>query len=562
VSWTHGRHNVKSGVLLTRVHFADWQASDRLFGNVQFSNRFTGHPYSDFLLGIPTTASRAFSPLRFDQIRWSYDVFAADDFKVRPNLTLNVGLRYELHPGWSEEQGRQALFDITSGKIVVPDGSLSQVSPLLPRSYVDVVEASKAGFDSSKLLRTDRNNFAPRIGLAYRPWGNSTVLRAGYGIFLDIIPRSLSAASSAPFTIAEPSYTNPTPTPAVVFPRVFPSSVGVTNVSLPSAVRPDLRTPYSMQYNLTVEHQRWSTGFRISYIGTNTRQGEWGFNINQPVADARRYIDKARLFPTYPGITYVTNGAGHQYHSMTLEAERRFAKGFAYQLSWVWARDIGDLERGETPENAFDRARERSVWLDIPTHRVAGYFMYELPFGKGKRFLSGAHPVVRAAAGGWEITGVYQYYSGQFLTPQWTGPDPTGTANTSSATPAQVTIRPNQLRDPNLPSDQRSVGRWFDVGAFAAPTTGFFGNAAKGVIKGPNSNLWDVGFAKRFDLGERVRFRWELTATNFFNHPNWANPNVSITSGVQSGVISGVGDVSSLDASGPRSFRMGMRLEW
>jgi hypothetical protein len=247
---------------------------------------------------------------------------------------------------------------------------------------------------------------------------------------------------------------------------------------------------------------------------------------------------------------------------MTLEAERRFAKGFAYQLSWVWARDIGDLERGETPENAFDRARERSVWLDIPTHRVAGYFMYELPFGKGKRFLSGAHPVVRAAAGGWEITGVYQYYSGQFLTPQWTGPDPTGTANTSSATPAQVTIRPNQLRDPNLPSDQRSVGRWFDVGAFAAPTTGFFGNAAKGVIKGPNSNLWDVGFAKRFDLGERVRFRWELTATNFFNHPNWANPNVSITSGVQSGVISGVGDVSSLDASGPRSFRMGMRLEW
>src|SRR5262249_1733646 len=154
VSWTHGRHNVKSGVLLTRAHFAADQAWDRLFGNVQFSNRFTGHPYADFLLGIPTTASRAFAPLRFDQIRWAYDFFAADDFKVRSNLTLNLGLRYELHPGWSEEQGRQAIFDITSGKIVVPDGSLSQVSSLLPRNYVDVVEASKAGFDSSKLLRT------------------------------------------------------------------------------------------------------------------------------------------------------------------------------------------------------------------------------------------------------------------------------------------------------------------------------------------------------------------------------------------------------------------------
>ena len=125
-----------------------------------------------------------------------------------------------------------------------------------------------------------------------------------------------------------------------------------------------------------------------------------------------------------------------------------------------------------------------------------------------------------------------------------------------------MTIRPNQLGDPNLPADRRSVDRWFDAGAFAAPTAGFFGSAAKGVIKGPGSNLWDVGFAKNFPLGERARFRWEMTATNFFNHPNWSNPNTTITSASQVGVISGVGDVSSLDASGPRAFRMGLRLDW
>lgn len=366
-----------------------------------------------------------------------------------------------------------------------------------------------------------------------------------------------------PFLINEPSYTNPANAPTVILPRVFPTSVaGPTTVSLPPAVRTDLRTPYSQQYNLTVEHERWSTGFRLSYIGTNTRQGDWSRNINQPVADTRRYIDKPRLFPTYPAINYISNGAGHQYHSMTIEAERRFAKGLAYQLSWVWARDIGDLERGETSENAYNRARERAVWLDIPTHRTSGYVIYELPFGRGKRYLSGAHPLVRAAAGGWEISAVYQYYSGQFLTPLWTGPDPTGTAFTSSGTAAQVTIRPNQLRDPNLPSGERTVARWFDVTAFGAPTPGSFGNSAKGVIKGPGSNIWDVGFAKHFDIGERMRFRWELTATNFFNHPNWNNPGVTITSAASAGVISGVGDVSSLDASGPRSFRMGLRLDW
>ncbi|MGH2348327.1 MAG: carboxypeptidase regulatory-like domain-containing protein, partial [bacterium] len=443
LSWNRGLHNLKMGVLLSRVRFSDHQASNNLFGNVTFSNRFTGHPYADFLLGIPTTAARAFPPIRIDRTRWAYDFFATDDFKFRPNLTINVGLRYELHPGWAEETGRQALFDIDTGKIVVPNGALTKVSTLLPRGYVDVVEASQAGYHSSRLLQNDVNNLAPRIGIAYRPWGNSTVFRAGYGIFFDIIPRTVSTGG-APFVINEPSYTNPTTAPVVIFPRVFPASAsGPTTVGLPSATRKDLRTPYSMQYNLTIEHQQWSTGFRMSYIGTNTRQGEWGYNVNQPLPDTNRYIDKPRRFPNYPGITYIGNGAGHQYHSFTVEAERRFARGLAYQLSYVLARDIGDLERGESPENAYDRKRERGVWLDIPTHRVTGYVLYEFPFGKGKRFLTDAHPVVRGIAGGWELSVVYQLYSGQFLTPLWSGPDPTGTAFTSSGTAPQVTIRPN-----------------------------------------------------------------------------------------------------------------------
>ncbi|MBI1873905.1 MAG: TonB-dependent receptor [Acidobacteria bacterium] len=562
LSWTHGRHSLKMGALLSRVRFSDHQASNNLFGNVTFSNRFTGHPYADFLLGIPTTAARAFPPIRIDRIRWAYDLFVTDDFKLRPNLTVNLGLRYELHPGWAEETGRQALFDVETGKIIVPDGTLSKISPLQPRGYVDVVEAGRAGFHSSRLLKTDVNNLAPRIGIAYRPWGNSTVFRAGYGIFFDIIPRTVSTGG-APFVINEPSFTNPAAAPAVIFPRVFPATVGgPTQVSLPTATRPDLRTPYSMQYNFTVERQQWNSGFRVSYIGTNTRQGEWGSNINQPVADTRRYIDKPRRFPNYPAITYIDNGAGHQYHSLTLETERRYSRGLAYQFSYVLASDIGDLERGEVAENAYDRGRERGRWLDIPTHRIAGFVLYELPVGRGKRFLTGAHPLVQTVTGGWELTVIYQRHSGQFLTPLWTGPDPTGTAFTTSGTAPQVTIRPDLLRDPNLPPAERTTTRWFDPTAFAPPTPGSFGTAAKGVIHGPGSTVWDVGLAKHFDLGERLRLRWELTATNLFNHPNYSNPGTNISSLAQAGVISGVGDVSDLDPSGPRSFRMGLRLEW
>ncbi len=570
VNWIRGRHTLKSGAIISRVKFSDSQAPGALFGNVSFSDRFTGHPYGDFLLGIPTSASRAFPQILIDRLRWAADLFVTDDFKVTPRLTLNLGLRYEWHPAWSESSGQQSVFDIASGgRIVVPNGSLNKISPLLPRGYVDVIEARDAGLPGETLLRTDWNNFAPRIGLAYRPWSNNTVIRGGFGVFYDVVPRAVNAGGS-PFVINEPGFTNPTTNPTVIFPRVFPASVGgPTTVGLPTAIRPDLRDSFSMQYNLTVEHQRWNTGFRLSYIGTNTRQGDWQYNINQPLADSRPYVDKTRLFPRYPGVNYLTNGAGHDYQSMTVEVERQMRRGLSFQGSWVWARDIGDLDRGSSPENSYDRRRERGVWLDIPTHRVTGNFIYQLPFGKGRALLSSAGRGLQALVGGWEVTGVYAYYSGQFLTPQWTGPDPTGTAFTSSRTPAQVTIRPNHLRNANLPEDQRSPGRWFDCGmigrefvcpAFGPPTPGFFGTAARGVIKGPGSEVWHAGVAKYFNLTERMRLRWELTGTNILNHPNYSNPETNITR--NSGVIGGVGEPAVLDQADQRVFRMSLRLEW
>jgi len=556
LSWFRGRHNFKAGVLAGRTLFQDWQMPSNLFGAATFSNRFTGHPYADFLLGIPTTSSRASANLFLDRLRWNWDFFVTDEWKVRPDLTMNIGLRYELHPAYREASGQQALFDIVSGKIVVPDGALPKVSPLLPRSYVEVAEASSLGFHSTKLLANEYNNFAPRIGLAWRPFADRTVFRAGFGIFYDIVPRAVSAGGP-PFIVNEPGNTNTTPIPTVVLPVVFPISVaGPTSITLPGAVRRDLRDPYSMQYNFTIEHQRWATGFRASYIGTNTRQGEWNYNINQPLPDNRLFADKPRAFPRYPNINYLSNGGGHQYHSLSLEAERKFVRGLAYQLSWVWARDIGDLERGESPENAYDRNRERGVWLDIPTHRVTGNLIYEFPFGRASR------GVKRALLQGWEWTSVFSFFSGEFLTPQWTGTDPTGTGFTTSRTPAQVTRRPNHLRDANIPPSQRSTGRWFEVAAFAEPTLGSFGSSAKGVIKGPGSQVLNVGLAKQFDLGERFRLRWEMTATNFFNTPNYNNPGVNITAVATAGVITGAGGEQDLDASGSRNFRMGLRLVW
>lgn len=561
-----GRHNVKIGVDVTRARWAHYAADANLFGNLTFSNRYTGFPYSDFLLGLPSTARRSFPPVRRDQLRYMYDMFITDDFKLNSRLTLNLGLRYELHPGWRELNGNLATFDIGSGKIVVQDGSRSQVSPRFPNAYVDIVEASSLGLPGRTILRTDKNNFAPRAGLAYRPWGNNTVIRSGFGLYYDVVPRDLTMGG-VPFVVNEVPFDNPAANPAIVLPFVFPTAgaAGPSSVGLPAAVDPNLRIPYSMQYSFTIEHSRWDTGFRLSYIGTNTRKGDYAYNYNSPVPDAEFFVDKPRPFPQYPNITYFTNGAGHQYHSFTTEVERRMARGLQFQSSWVWARDIGDLERGQSLENPFDRRRERSVWPDIPTHRFTTNLIYQLPFGKGRPWLSNSGRLVNAIAGGWEISGIYSYYSGQFLTPLWSGADPTGTAFTASRNRPIVTIRPDHLGEANLPANQRSINGWFNAAAFAPPPVGRFGSSAKGVIKGPDVNVWHAGFFKRFDITERIWLRYEATATNFFNHPNYSNPATNIAQLAAVGVITSVGGVngaSTGDQPAARDFRMGLRLEW
>lgn len=555
ISWFHGRHSVKAGFNYMHGVWAEQAAGGSLFGNLDFSNRFTGFTYSDFLMGIPTGMYREPPPIYNQTVRNNYDWYVTDEVKVTPNLTLTAGLRYELHPYWT---GDIAGFDIKSGKIVVPDGNLSMVSPLFPKNFVDIVPASKVGYAANSLLKTDRNNFAPRIGIAYRPWGNHTVLRSGFGIFYDTTVFKADAASS-PYRVTEPDYTNPS-TPNVILPWMFPAGgSGAASASIPTAFRPDLRVPYSMQYNFTIEHQMGSMGLRASYVGTTMRQGIYRYNINQPVADGRPYAEKPRLFPQYADILYITNGSFHDYNGLTVEVKRQMSRGLTFQASWVWARDIGDLGwYYSMPEDAYNRARERGPWVDIPTHRLTFNMLYELPFGNGRHFLAGASKPVNTLVGGWELAVVGFNQTGQFLTPLWSGPDPTGTRYSASDSPADVTIRPDILYNPNL--SQPSVGQWFDPHAFAAPQPGHFGTSGKGVVIGPGSMVYHATLGKYVTLKERVKLRVEMAAFNFLNHPNWANPRMNITS--SPGVIRNVVGRNDLDNLGPRKLRAGIRLEW
>jgi hypothetical protein len=367
--------------------------------------------------------------------------------------------------------------------------------------------------------------------------------------------------ATAPLLINELPFTN-TATNPLTFPNIFPVGAGLpTSIALPIAARRDLRVPYTGQYTLTVEHQRWDMGFRTTYTGTNTRQGIFRWDINQPLADGRVYSAKPRPFPTYPGILFSDNGAGHQYHGVSFELERRLKKGLAYQASYSWARDIGDLENNATPEDVFNRARERGVVASLPAQRFSANTIIELPFGKGRRWMNNANAAVENILGGWLVSGIYNYSTGQFLTPSWTGPDPTGTRFANAGQRANVTLRPDMLRNGNRSNP--TLAQWFDVSAFGAPPIGRFGTASPGVIVGPPINLFHATVSKVFTVRERLRIKFEALGTNVFNHPNYANPNMSITAGVASGAITAIADRNGqFEQGGAREFQLQLRVEW
>jgi hypothetical protein len=387
-------------------------------------------------------------------------------------------------------------------------------------------------------------------------------------------PDTANSGGTVPFVVDEPAYTNPTTNPQVIFPRVFPESGtgGPSTVSLPAALNPDYRTPYSFQYNFTIEHEQWNTGFRLSYIGTAMRKGPYQYNYNAPEANDQPFIDKPRPFNTLPEVWYITNGAGHQYNGFTVEALRRFSKGLYFQASWTWARDRYDLDYNWDfgtyqfiSEDPRDRKREVAPAQEIPTHRFTTNCIYELPFGKGRQFFSNVSRPVDLLVGGWEISAIYTAQSGMFLTPFWTGPDPVGIAYTESSTPADVTIRPDLLKNPNLSGSHSVDNPWWDLNAFAPPQTGKFGTAAKGTLIGPGVNVWAAGFAKVFRFSEQVRLRVEMTANNFFNHPNWANPSTDITDTAGFGMVPYDGGTTSGsvgDRASARAFRLGVRLQF
>jgi hypothetical protein len=474
----------------------------------------TGYDLADFLLGLPYETSRRFGSSNNYLRNRSFNLFVQDNWRVRSNLTVNYGLRYEyVQPFW-EKYDRIVGLDVAPGFAAV-----AQVFPGQNGLY--------SGAFPRSLVFADRNNFAPRIGVAWKRTPTShRVWRAGYGIFYNppVYPYVYGQlVGQPPFAVSQDILT--TLAAPLTLTRGFPADPAVTILNT-YAIDPHYRIGYVQQWNLNLQTQLFrlytlevgynaSRGTRLDILRAPNRAPA---GISPGSTEDRRTIADAGNF------VYQQSGANSILHSMTLRLNRRFSRGLRLQGAYTLGKTIDNASgigggglvvvqdernlRGERALSSFDQR-----------HRFDTLFNVDLPFGARRKYLASAPAFVDALAGGWSLNGSYTAASGTPLTARILG-----NVSNNSGTGSNMSERADATGAVvALPDGDRTSGRWFNTLAFTLPAPGRFGNASRNTIPGPGTNLLHLSLRKAFRLDDnnrRVEIRCQLS--NVLNHPNFA----------------------------------------
>ena len=522
VSWLAGNHQVKLGTDIMAPMNNEYLDIPSTRGNLGFNGQFTGNAVADFLLGYVRSAELSNVHI-VNQRRWSAAWFVQDDWRVNNRVTLNLGLRYDFMTPSYEADNRMANFDPTTGSLVF---------------------ASNGSLYDRALVRPDKNNLAPRIGLVYQ-LDDRTLLRAGYGIFyngLDRIGSEDQLALNPPGLRNISQTTTSTTVPVIRLADGFPANyLDPANIVLSRllirAANPSGESAMFQQSALGLERQVGrsfvvSADF-VTNVGRNLAVLR---NLNQPANG-----NGARPYPNFSHIQWRDPAGTSRYYGLDLSLERRFTDGFSYRVAYTTsdARDQAPehlaASSGRPQDTNNIAAWEGPSDFDV-RHRLVANFVLELPFGAGKPFMQSG--VGGAVLGGWTLSGIYTARSGRPFTVTQGGLE-------------GATWMPNLIGNPD---GQKTVDSWFNVAAFERVPAGTFGNAGRNILRGPGSVTFDLTVQRRFALGgwAAASLRWDIF--NAFDRANFGNPSSDITG-------STAGTISSL-AGDPRTMQVSVRLHF
>jgi hypothetical protein len=593
LTYVLGSHAPKFGVDYQHYHFQDYLAftAGDQFGDYDFNGQLTGNPvagtapsaFADFLVGLPYYTDYSIDGPDVQPYAHSYGFYAQDSWKLLPNLTLDYGLRYEIHAPFNDSTNQLANFDpnFPGGRVVVQGQTgLNQVLPIFASSIgsTPIVTNSAAGLPIT-LRHTYYGDVDPRFGLNYVPLPNSkfrTVLHAGVGVYtvpvLGSVLYSLAGVATSNYLLFPQ-----TGTLSLQFPNVFPTGAGgqLGKPDFRRANQINLKDPRETQWGVQVEQGiGFETVLRVGYTGSLATQLIHSPDLNQVPANTlgyAAYVAKNGLpFPNFNAVLTRANGPSDKYQALTVEVERKYVKGLTVDANYTLADSTSDAlgsvpsalsaENGPTTLNRFNLPGDYGNVIYVRRNRFVGTFQYNLPYGRGQKFGGNANYFVNLIAGGWSIAGIELAQSGPFLTPSFTGTDPSGTGVLlRGVTTAQ---RPD-CTGANYYAANQSRNQWFNPAAFSVPANniGRFGNCSVGSLVGPGTQTFAGTAGKNFAISERFNLRYEAQFANLFNHTNLAAPNTNISSSAF-GTISNVQDANTSygPSAGPRNVQMSLRL--
>jgi outer membrane receptor protein involved in Fe transport len=527
-SLIRGKHTINLGYEINDRTTFGQHASFAARGNFTFNGQYTGNGFADYLLGYTSAGGRNFPLQTFGMKHSPYSaIYVQDAWKPTSNLTLNLGLRYDRWHAKRAVRGNVTSFDPASGRAVAGEdknGQLDLTAQPVARFVAAATEglwvrASEIGAPPGLF---EANGFvSPRVGIAWRPGKtDSLVFRGGYGIF----PSSFTGNVTASAIVGPPfwNYENPSYTAQSLQRWETAFSDDPTVFLSPGVGAPayNIDSQKAHEWNIAIQKALpFNSALTVSYVG-NRILDVIGVNLLNEVAPGQyTNLQAARPFPRFAGISLYDNLGKTWYNALQVKLERRFTQGLLFNGVYSFGKHLMDgvgSGQGDAPEpfapEGYNRGRsgyDRKHILNINT-------VYELPFGRGRRFLSGANRVVNGLLGGWQLSGIYSFTSGAPVSISVPG----ATLGNGRGTRANVT------GDPGI--SDGTAERWFNTAAFVAPPARQFGGSGIGILDAPGSHVLDTGLMKNFYVTETkfVQFRWEMF--NAPNHVNLSGPGTTL----------------------------------
>ncbi len=497
-----GRHNIKLGGEIRRIFVAVGEGHTT---TLTYSSRpdFTANRLNSFqIVDFPVSEGE----------RWYYFGYAQNDIKWKPNLTLNLGLRYEYYSVVKETHDRGKVFAMECGGFC-PEGT-----PFYDK---------------------DPNNLAPRLGFAWSPgrFRDRTVVRGGYGLFFG--PGQNDDVFAPIDNTGNRIGLDRTQAPTLIYPIQPFLAQALTSGRSPRALALHRRDLYVEQYSLSVQHALGGDfTLQMGYVGNQ------GHNLfSRSFVNTIDPATGRRPLAAFGQVDIKSNVGEATFNAMQISLRRRFTRGFLLGTEYMWSHAMNDGSIGAGDGNAAQNVNDRRAeWADSAQdvrHNLIVNWVYELPFGRGQRWAAGG--VGARVLGGWQASGLLQARTGRPLTVIVTRsrtdvPDGNSGNSTTSGSVQRPDLAPNV---PLTPPSGQSPDLWINPAAFTVPARGTWGNAPRSLLTGPGLAQVDFGLTRRFSIAAdtNIEVRWEIF--NLFNRQNLANPSVNISSGPSFGRITG-----------------------